>query len=115
MEKNKKKSITIDWEDYVSVENAQISNSELQKAFNNYEEILLDISKVEDMDISAVQLIIACQKEANKRKQSFRVTGNISPSFTDYFCRIGIPIKNLTNSDELSSEVIESLAGESDA
>ena len=104
-------SITIVWEDSVTVDNAQEKKQELLKAFNNNTEILLDISKLEDIDISAVQLIIACQKEANLKGLTFKVVGNITPAFTDFFCRIGIPITDLT-CDQLSEKVIETLAGE---
>ena len=55
---------TVTWEDTVSVENAQKKKQELLKAFNSSDRIHLDISQVEDLDISAVQLILAAQKEA---------------------------------------------------
>ena len=60
----KKSATTVVWSDTVSIENAQKKKQELLKAFNSSEVILLDISKLEDLDISAVQLILAAEKEA---------------------------------------------------
>lgn len=109
------KSKTIVWEDSVSIENAQQKKQELQKAFNSSNEILLDISKLEDIDISGVQLIIASQKESQIRKVDFKVTGEISSNLTDFFRKIGIPIAKLTSAEQFTTEILETIAGDEDA
>lgn len=115
VEETTKSTTTVIWNDTVSIENAQNKKQELLKAFNSADKILLDISQVEDLDISAVQLIIASQKEAFLRKKEFQIVGEISANFADFFCRIGIPMDNLTTCEQLSSEIIESLAGGANA
>lgn len=110
-----KPTTTVIWDDTVSIENAQKKRQELLKAFNSSEVVLLDISAIEDIDISAVQLIIASQKEAFSRKKEFKIVGEIPGNFIDFFCRIGIPIDNLTTGEQLSSEIIETIAGDANA
>ena len=71
-EQAKKSATTVVWSDTVSIENAQKKKQELLKAFNSSDVILLDISNLEDLDISAVQLILASEKEALMRKKKFK-------------------------------------------
>ena len=111
----KKPATTVVWDEIVSIENAQKKKQELLKAFNSSEVILLDISKLEDLDISAVQLILASEKEALMRKKKFKIVGEISQNFVDFFCRIGIPIDDLTTTEELTTEILETVTGDEDA
>ena len=110
------KSITkVIWEDTVSIENSQKKKQELLRAFNSSDTIHLDIAAVEDLDISAVQLILASQKEAIIRNKSFKIVGDIPTPFIDFFCRIGIPMDNLTTEEQLSTEILEIIAGDENA
>lgn len=111
----KKPATTVVWDDTVSIENAQQKKQELLKAFNSSEVILLDISKLEDLDISAVQLILAAEKEAILTKKKFSIVGEIPQNFVDFFCRIGIPMDDLTTTEELSTEIFETVTGDEDA
>ena len=111
----KKSATTVVWDDTVSIENAQKKKQELLKAFNSSEVILLDISKLEDLDISAVQLILASEKEALMRKKKFKIVGEVPQNFVDLFCRIGIPLDDLTTSEELTTEILETVTGDEDA
>ena len=106
---------TVTWEDTVSVENAQKKKQELLKAFNSSDRIHLDISQVEDLYISAVQLILAAQKEALLRKKEFKIVGDVSSTFSDFFCRIGISMDNLITSEQLSTEILETITGDENA
>jgi hypothetical protein len=111
----KKSATTVVWDDTVSIDNAQKKKQELLKAFNSSEVILLDISKLDDLDVSAVQLILAAEKEAILTKKKFKIIGEISHNFVDFFCRIGIPIDDLTTTEELTSEIFETVTGDEDA
>ncbi|MDY4673471.1 MAG: STAS domain-containing protein [Treponema sp.] len=114
-EQAKKSATTVVWSDTVSIENAQKKKQELLKAFNSSEVILLDISKVEDLDISAVQLILASEKEALMRKKKFKLVGEIPQNFVDFFCRIGIPMDELITSEGFTTEILETVTGDEDA
>lgn len=109
------KSTTVIWDDTVSIENAQKKKQELLKAFNSSEVICLDISRLEDLDISAVQLILASQKEAVVRKKKFKIIGEIPHNFIDFFCRIGIPMDKLTTGDQFSTEILDAVTGDENA
>ena len=110
-----KSPITITWDDTVSIENSQKKKQELLKAFNSNDAIHLDISQVEDLDISAVQLILASQKEALMRKKEFKIVGEVPSNFIDFFCRIGIPMNKLITSEQLSTEILETITGDANA
>ena len=71
MSKKEKTSITIIWGDSISVENADEKKQELLDAFNNYSEIFLDVTNLEDVDVSGIQLVIAAYKESKKREKKF--------------------------------------------
>ncbi len=114
-EQAKKSATTVVWSDTVSIENAQKKKQELLKAFNSSDMILLDISNLEDLDISAVQLILASEKEALMRKKKFKLVGEIPQNFVNFFCRIGIPIDELTTGEEFSTEILETVTGDEDA
>ena len=111
----KKSATTVVWSDTVSIENAQKKKQELLKAFNSSEVILLDISNLEDLDISAVQLILASEKEAIMRKKTFKLVGEIPHNFVDFFCRIGIPMNELITSEDFTTEILETVTGDEDA
>lgn len=115
MAEKEKKSTTVVWEDSVTIENVQQKKQELQKAFNSSDEVFLDVSKLEDIDISGVQLIIASQKEAQIMKKHFGVTGEISENLINFFRRIGIPINKLTSAEQFTTEILETIAGDEDA
>ncbi len=115
MAEKEKKSTTVVWEDSATIENVQQKKQELQKAFNSSDEVFLDVSKLEDIDISGVQLIIASQKEAQIMKKHFGVTGEISENLINFFRRIGIPINKLTSAEQFTTEILETIAGDEDA
>ena len=109
------RTITIKWDNAVTIENVAQKKTELLKVFNSNQEIFLDISQLDDIDISGVQLIIACKKEAQIRNLNFKVTGDISSNLRNFFQRIGIPIDKLTTTEQLSSEILETIAGDENA
>ena len=109
------KTITIKWDNAVTIENVAQKKTELLKVFNSNQEIFLDISQLDDIDISGVQLIIAYKKKTQIRNLNFKVTGDISSNLRNFFQRIGIPIDKLTTTEQLSSEILETIAGDENA
>ena len=109
------KTITIKWDNAVTIENVAQKKTELLKVFNSNQEIFLDIYQLDDIDISGVQLIIAYKKKTQIRNLNFKVTGDISSNLRNFFQRIGIPIDKLTTTEQLSSEILETIAGDENA
>lgn len=75
---------TVTWQGTAGIEQAHELRDELLAAFEKSSDVRLDISKVEDIDITGIQIIIAAQKEAEKQHKSFCITGTI-PSIIDEF------------------------------
>ena len=49
------------------------------------------------------------------RNKKFKIIGEIPTAFIDFFRRIGIPMDNLTTGEQLSTEILETIAGDEDA
>ena len=60
---------TVTWQGTAGIEQAHELRDELLAAFEKSSDVRLDISKVEDIDITGIQIIIAAQKEAEKQRQ----------------------------------------------
>ena len=76
----------VKWKGNAGIEEAAQSREELLEAFDSATEVQLDISEVEDIDVSAIQIIIASFKEAKKRNIPFSISGVI-PDTIEQFCR----------------------------
>ncbi len=77
---------TVKWQGTAGIEQAHTLRDSLLEAFKKNSEIRLDISGVEDIDITGIQIIIAAKKEADKSKKSFYLTGDI-PSVIEEFTK----------------------------
>ena len=55
------------------------------------EGVCLDMTGVERMDISAVQLLLALRNDCSKKERKFSVTG-MPPSTEHFFAQIGITL-----------------------
>jgi len=76
----------VKWSGNAGIEEASSAREELLKAFDEGKEVQLDITEVDDIDVSAIQIIIACFKEAAKRGIPFSIAGVI-PEAIEEFCR----------------------------
>ena len=75
---------TVKWQGTAGIEQAHKLKDELIEAFKNHSEIRLDISKVEDIDITGIQMIIAARKEAEKDGKTFFITGRIPKAIKEF-------------------------------
>ena len=76
----------IKWVGAAGIEEAAAEKEELLAAFSEAKEVRLDISEVDDIDVSAIQIIIASFHEAEKRGVPFSITGEI-PDVIEKFCK----------------------------
>ena len=70
--------------------------TELQKAINANQEIYLDLSELEDIDLTGIQLIIAAKKEAESSQKNFLLKGQIPQAIMEYVSGCGISLENFT-------------------
>ncbi len=85
MKKNDEPKL-IKWVGEAGIEEAASEKAELLEAFETAKDVQLDISGVDDIDVSAIQVIIASFLEAEKRGVSFSITGEI-PEVIEKFCK----------------------------
>jgi len=91
MATKKNNSITIKWHGTAGIEQAHALQEELLSAFKN-DKILLDISEVEDIDITGVQIIVSARKEAEKQKKEFYITGKIPDVIAEFISASSITL-----------------------
>ena len=88
----------IEWSGSLSIEQAESLKEELSNALAENKNVVLNLSKVEDVDTTTIQLILAAQKEAKKRGGSFKVDKSISESTAKFLNLLNLPIQETENS-----------------
>lgn len=78
MKNRGKKNACVIWKGSVGIEQSLSLRKELLGLLDSYDSVTLDISGVQDIDIAAMQIILAGVKEAKKKNCYFAVTGTIS-------------------------------------
>jgi anti-anti-sigma regulatory factor len=79
------------WKGTAGIEQAILLKKELLDAFKKQRTVSLDISEVEDIDISALQIILAAVKEAEKKSGNFYITGTIPDNIRKIIQTVHIP------------------------
>jgi anti-anti-sigma regulatory factor len=100
MAKNKTSEKTIIWKGSAGIEQAKKLREELLAAFRTDSIIRLDISSLEDIDITGIQLIIAARREAEKTGKNFALSGSIPQSIFSFISAVGIPLAAYATSDK---------------
>lgn len=95
-EKKQKVKNIVKWTGTAGIESAKKLQTELQKAINANQEIYLDLSELEDIDLAGIQLIIAAKKEAEASQKNFLLKGQIPQAIMEYVSGCGISLENLT-------------------
>lgn len=86
--------ITVKWTGTAGIEQAKNLHDNLLNAFKENEHILLDISELEDIDITGIQLIISARKEAEKQKKTFFIIEKIPESILNFTSGCGVPLED---------------------
>lgn len=84
----------LELEDSISVYEAAVVRDKLVAFMDASESLRIDLSKLEDCDITGIQLLYSAKKTAEDKGKSFSVTG-ASPAVVDVMARAGI------NADEV--------------
>lgn len=97
----------IKWKESAGIESSQKLQKELLDAFKSSSAIFLDISELEDIDLTGIQLIISAKKEADSQKKTFFITGNIPEAISEYVSSCGISLDDYLNPEEKKKEAKE--------
>lgn len=82
----------IKWKESAGIESSQKLREELLDAFKSSSAIFLDISELEDIDLTGIQLIISAKKEADSQKKTFFIIGSIPEAISEYVSGCGISL-----------------------
>jgi anti-anti-sigma regulatory factor len=96
MDKKDPPQTVICWKGTAGIENAGKRKKELLDAFSTTSAVALDISTLEDIDITGIQIIIAAKKEAEKIHKKFSLTENIPDFISSFTAAAGINLDNFT-------------------
>lgn len=83
---------TVKWQGTAGIEQAHSLKDGILAAFKKNSEVRLDISEVEDIDITGIQIIIAARKEAEKNGKSFFITGKIPNAIEEFIASSSIKL-----------------------
>ena len=85
-------AITIKWTGTAGIEQAKNLQKNLLESFNGADKVLLDISELEDIDITGIQLVVSARKEAEKQNKSFYISGKITEIILDFTAGCGVAL-----------------------
>ena len=90
---------TVKWKGTAGIEQAHRLQNELLEAFKKNSEIRLDISGVDDIDITGIQIVVAARKEAEKSEKSFFITGEIPKAIKEFVAASSITLDEYVLAD----------------
>lgn len=85
----------IKWTGSAGIEAAETLHKELVKSFKSANTIYLDMSELEDIDITGIQIIMAAKKEADEHKKNFYITGTIPQTIAEFVSGCNISFDSL--------------------
>jgi len=88
-------NIVVEWSGSCGIENAQSLKDSLLKVLKKASQIELDLSKVEDVDLTAIQIILAARKEALSQQKLFFIKDNIPADVVDFSASFGIQLEKI--------------------
>ncbi len=96
MAEKKSEFSTVTWQGSAGIEQAFSLKEGLLKAFEGNSKVLLDISQIEDIDITGIQIIVSAEKEAISQNKQFFIAGNVPKQISDFISLTGISLDKYT-------------------
>ncbi|MCX7655851.1 MAG: STAS domain-containing protein [Treponemataceae bacterium] len=70
----------LQWEGILDISRARYCKEALLNAFDSFQNVTVDLTLAEEIDIAILQLLYAAYKEAQSRGIRFTITGKLSPA-----------------------------------
>lgn len=90
----------IKWHGVAGIEQAHSLRDELIESFKKAPEVRLDISEVEDIDITGIQIVISAKKEADKLGKKFFITGKIPDAIQQFTAASSISLESYVSPED---------------
>ncbi len=91
----------------VTLPNAEHVRETLQKSINTRNITIVDISRIEEMDLSGVQLLYAARRYAESKKKEFHLTGFLPEHLTEMLYRSGFVTEPIAEGRTLENRLHE--------
>ncbi len=98
--KKSEETTTITWTGTAGIETAKSLQKELQKAINNNSTVYLNISEIDDIDLTGIQLILAAKIEADNQNKTFAITGKIPQAISEFVSSCSVSFEPLLKKQE---------------
>ncbi|MFA6504584.1 MAG: STAS domain-containing protein [Treponemataceae bacterium] len=95
----------VTWEGSPSVEKAAALKEGLVAALAQAAQVVVSLSLMDSIDLAAIQLLIAAQREAEKTGKTFHLTGTIKPDLAHALIVSGFIRKPSENARDIDAEL----------
>lgn len=95
----------VTWEGSPSVERAAALKNELALALSQASQVVISLSLMDSIDLSAIQLLKAASVEAEKTGKTFHLTGTVKPDLSRALVVSGFIRNPSENARDLESEL----------
>jgi len=85
----------------LTIENAEKAASELLKVLKSKTDVTVDLSSVERLDLSGIQLLISAQNTGEKQKHSFNYAGPMRKTIFDKLSNNGFSLVPIEEDSDL--------------
>lgn len=99
------------WKSNIGIDNIMAKKDELIGIFSSSATITLDISEVESIDITALQLIVSAIKEAKIKNIQFSLLGNLQEEVIKFLTACGFDENNTTTGENLVESISKKIFG----
>jgi len=105
MSEHKQSVKELSWESGISIEKAVSLRQELLDGMAGCDSLVVNLSSVETMDLSAIQMLIAAQKEAVIQGKKFHLGGTLQPKVMRQLMLAGFITKEYQNAEDIEAEL----------
>jgi anti-anti-sigma factor len=91
----------------VSIEHARDLKESLQSAFNESDSVVLDLADVSSIDLTAIHLVYAAKRHADRTQKDFHLAGRIAPEVAEAFVVGGFTKGRVADGEELEENLVD--------
>jgi anti-anti-sigma regulatory factor len=93
----------------MTVDRAEESKHEILDALNAVDRVIVNLSHVEDVDLSFIQILLAAEKEARAQGKVFRMSGDVAGTVGQTFLIGGFCRSECATGQELEEQLFQRL------
>lgn len=91
----------------MTVDRAEEIKQEILSTLNAVDRVIVNMSHVDEVDLSFIQILLAAEKEARALGKEFRLSGDVAESVRSAFLTGGFSRSECATGQELEEEVFQ--------